>query len=107
MYAYNLRSFKLFWSCSLLPPSDAILSVEELRAEGLAGEIVNIAEAYHDERFNREVDKSTGYRTKSILCMPVVQFLMISCHEEGVRDRNQAGIEAADPCMCGLRGDPF
>eukprot|EP00757_Euglenozoa_sp_SAG-D1_P022762 gene22762-biopygen1962 len=26
-----------------------------------------------------------------------VQFLMNSCHTEGVRDRNRAGIEAADP----------
>eukprot|EP00757_Euglenozoa_sp_SAG-D1_P025963 gene25963-biopygen12358 len=26
-----------------------------------------------------------------------VQFLMNSCHKEGVRDRNRAGIEAADP----------
>eukprot|EP00757_Euglenozoa_sp_SAG-D1_P025111 gene25112-biopygen10414 len=25
------------------------------------------------------------------------QFLMNSCHEEGVRDRNRAGIEATDP----------
>eukprot|EP00757_Euglenozoa_sp_SAG-D1_P026736 gene26736-biopygen17264 len=24
---------------------------------------------------------------------------MISCHEEGARDRNRAGIEAADPWL--------
>ena len=35
------------------------------------GEIINIPEAYEDERFNPAVDKKTGYRTKSILCMPV------------------------------------
>ncbi|ESL06854.1 cAMP-specific phosphodiesterase [Trypanosoma rangeli SC58] len=35
------------------------------------GEIVNIPDAYADDRFNREVDKATGYRTKTILCMPV------------------------------------
>eukprot|EP01135_Chromosphaera_perkinsii_P004850 Nk52_evm14s299 gene=Nk52_evmTU14s299 len=35
------------------------------------GEIVNIADAYEDNRFNREVDKSTGYKTKSILCVPI------------------------------------
>ncbi|RNE97256.1 cAMP specific phosphodiesterase, partial [Trypanosoma conorhini] len=36
-----------------------------------SGETVNISDAYADERFNREVDKATGYRTKTILCMPV------------------------------------
>ncbi|RNF00666.1 cAMP specific phosphodiesterase, partial [Trypanosoma rangeli] len=36
------------------------------------GEIVNISDAYADDRFNREVDKATGYRTKTILCMPVM-----------------------------------
>lgn len=35
------------------------------------GKIVNIPEAYDDKRFNQEVDKKTGYRTRSILCMPI------------------------------------
>ncbi len=33
------------------------------------GEIVN--DAYADERFNREVDRKTGFTTRSILCVPV------------------------------------
>lgn len=36
-----------------------------------ANETIIINDPYGDERFNREVDKSTGYVTKSILCMPV------------------------------------
>lgn len=35
------------------------------------GETINIPEAYADARFNPEVDKKTGYRTRSILCQPV------------------------------------
>ncbi|CAD2221981.1 GAF domain/3'5'-cyclic nucleotide phosphodiesterase, putative [Angomonas deanei] len=35
------------------------------------GDVVNIPNAYEDERFNRDVDKATGYRTKTILCLPV------------------------------------
>lgn len=35
----------------------------------LTGEIINIKDAYADSRFNREVDKRTGYVTRSILCM--------------------------------------
>lgn len=36
-----------------------------------SGETLNIPDAYDDSRFNREFDKKSGYRTKSILCMPV------------------------------------
>jgi len=35
------------------------------------GEIVNIPDAYKDKRFNPDVDKRTGYHTKSILCAPL------------------------------------
>ncbi len=35
------------------------------------GEILNLADAYEDPRFNREVDKATGYRTRALLCMPM------------------------------------
>nr|XP_020633679.1 dual 3',5'-cyclic-AMP and -GMP phosphodiesterase 11A-like [Pogona vitticeps] len=35
------------------------------------GEIVNIPDAYQDRRFNDEIDKLTGYKTKSLLCMPI------------------------------------
>ncbi|MGH9601115.1 MAG: GAF domain-containing protein, partial [Terriglobales bacterium] len=37
----------------------------------LSGETVNIPDAYADPRFNPEVDRRTGYRTRNILCMPV------------------------------------
>ena len=33
---------------------------------------MNIHDAYEDPRFNPEIDKKTGYTTKSILCMPIV-----------------------------------
>ncbi|MBR6722631.1 HD domain-containing protein [bacterium] len=35
------------------------------------GESLNIVDAYNDARFNPEVDLKTGYRTKTILCMPI------------------------------------
>ena len=33
--------------------------------------VLNIKDAYSDPRFNRSVDASTGYKTESILCMPI------------------------------------
>lgn len=35
------------------------------------GQSLNIPNAYHDPRFDPSVDQQTGYRTHSILCMPV------------------------------------
>ncbi|MBI3184007.1 MAG: GAF domain-containing protein [Myxococcales bacterium] len=35
------------------------------------GEIINIVDAYSDDRFNRSIDLTMGYRTKSILCVPM------------------------------------
>lgn len=35
------------------------------------GELLNIPDAYEDPRFNQEVDRQTGYRTRTILCMPI------------------------------------
>ncbi len=36
------------------------------------GEIVNIAHAYADLRFNPAFDKETGFFTRSILCVPII-----------------------------------
>lgn len=56
------------------------LDSQEIRLkmdQGIAGEVVssgrtiNIQDAYRDPRFNREVDQRTGYRTQTILCMPM------------------------------------
>ncbi|KAF4658107.1 hypothetical protein FOL47_008154 [Perkinsus chesapeaki] len=36
-------------------------------------EVINIPDAYADPRFNRQADLTTGYRTRTILAVPVVQ----------------------------------
>ena len=37
-----------------------------------SGRVINIADAYSDPRFNPDFDRHTGYRTHSMLCMPIV-----------------------------------
>ena len=37
-----------------------------------SGKVLNIPDAYADSRFNRQVDLRTDYRTKSVLCYPIV-----------------------------------
>ena len=34
--------------------------------------VIRIEDAYLEEKFNKEVDKKTNYRTKSILCYPII-----------------------------------
>ncbi len=38
---------------------------------GETGQVVNIQDCYADPRFNPDFDKRTGYRTNSMLCMPM------------------------------------
>ena len=35
------------------------------------GELLNVSDPYADPRFNPNVDRQTGYRTRSILCGPL------------------------------------
>lgn len=35
------------------------------------GETIKIKDAYNDSRFNKEIDKHTGYKTYNLLCMPI------------------------------------
>ena len=38
----------------------------------LTGNEIVIEDAYEDERFNRSLDKKSGFRTKQILCVPLI-----------------------------------
>ena len=35
------------------------------------GAVLNISDAYSDERFSKRMDKLTGYKTRNLLCMPI------------------------------------
>jgi GAF domain-containing protein len=76
-------------------------SMQEIRlpvGKGIAGhvaasgETINIPDAYKDLRFNPEVDKQTGFRTRSILCLPM---------------RNRAGDTVGVLQMLNKRAGPF
>ena len=56
------------------------LEIREIRFRigvGIAGDVArtrtvaNVADAYADPRFNQDFDKQTGFRTHSVLCMPL------------------------------------
>jgi len=60
-----------------------------------SGEAVNIPDAYDDDRFNPEIDRKTGYRTKSMLTMPmrdperkIVGVIQLLNHKDGPFERD-------------------
>ena len=57
-----------------------------------SGETMNIPDAYADARFNQAIDKQTGYRTRTILCMPI---------------RNREGKKLGVTQVVNKRGGPF
>jgi len=62
-------------------------------AAAQSGQIIRIDDAYSDPRFNPEIDKQTGFRTRSILCIPL---------------RDQSGkVFAVTQLLNRLDGKPF
>ena len=60
------------------------------------GETINIGDAYKDDRFNRSIDKKTGYRTKSILCMAVRGTKKIVGVVQYINKANDGEFDSAD-----------
>ncbi|WP_407658805.1 GAF domain-containing protein [Leptothoe spongobia] len=65
------------WSQSARSTSGEPINIEISLNSGIAGHVattgesLNIPNPYNDSRFNPQVDKDTGFRTRSILCMPI------------------------------------
>ncbi len=70
------RAVNDLWS--LKASGDGMKEIRFSAAKGIGGyaatynEIVNVEDAYNDHRFNPEIDKVTGYQTRSILASPVL-----------------------------------
>ena len=76
---------------------------------GIAGDVAktrqtaNIADAYTDPRFNPDFDKQTGYRTRSILCLPMMSskgklvgvIQVLNKKDRGVFDERDESLLAA------------
>src|SRR5258705_5905050 len=40
-------------------------------AAALTGKVINVSDAYNDDRFNSAIDTQTGYRTRNLLAVPL------------------------------------
>jgi signal transduction histidine kinase/putative methionine-R-sulfoxide reductase with GAF domain len=70
------------------------------------GQIVNLADAYDDARFDRTWDIKTGYRTQSLLCVPIYDreqrvIAVIQCLNKVDRRRFDAEDEELLRCIGG------
>ena len=82
------------------------LEIKEIRlplGAGIAGNVaknrraINIPDAYADPRFNPDFDNETGYRTRSILCLPLIgnggRLMGVI---QVLNKKDQAGFDEAD-----------
>ncbi|KAL1465015.1 hypothetical protein WDU94_004612, partial [Cyamophila willieti] len=75
-----------------------------------SGEPVNIPDAYLDGRFNQDIDARTGYKTRTLLCMPIKDFngdvigvaQVINKHNDGVFTSNDERVFASYLQFCGI-----
>ena len=78
-----------------------------------SGEIVNIRDAYADQRFDRSVDLATGFTTRSLLCIPIYNNRgeitgvteMINKKDEGLFDEDDEKMLMAFNVFCGISLD--
>ena len=60
------------------------------------GETIKIQDAYKDSRFNKDIDKHTGYKTYNLLCMPIrnIKFEIIGAFQ--VLNKKDGDFTTAD-----------
>jgi signal transduction histidine kinase len=80
----------------------AIAPIRLKKGEGIAGwvadsgQTVNIPDAYSDERFHKDIDQRSGFRTRSILCMPMPDHLGRTIGVVQVLNRRRGGAFDVD-----------
>lgn len=72
-------------------------------------QIINVTDAYQDPRFSGALDKSTGYRTRSVLTVPLlgwekqpVGVLQLLNKSRGVFDAHDESVAAALAAQCAV-----
>ncbi|UCF67515.1 MAG: SpoIIE family protein phosphatase [Acidobacteriota bacterium] len=98
--------------------ADGFDAVRMSARTGITGEciqtrsVINVPEAYSDTRFNRSFDARTGYRTKSLLTMPLIGYdgalvgvLQLLNKQGGAFDEHdeRVGVVLAAQCAVALQ----
>lgn len=91
------------------------VSIRFPATRGIAGEcaktrqVVNVPDCYADPRFNRDVDRKTGYRTRCLLTVPLIGYddtlvgvLQVLNKEDGVLTTEDERIATALAAQCAV-----
>jgi adenylate cyclase len=74
LFLYDRDTGELF---SRVLAGEGVAEIRIAAAAGIAGAVFGagraeiVADAYRDRRFNPEIDRRTGYRTRDVLCVPL------------------------------------
>jgi putative ABC transport system ATP-binding protein len=72
------RAKQRLWSRVTRYETKEVLEISQPLDTGISGYVVatgkslNIPDAYSDSRFNPDIDRETGYQTRNLLCLPIV-----------------------------------
>ena len=75
LWLYNAEDDTIEMRLPMVEPFITVAAGEGLVGECLdKDEVTNVEDCYSDARFNPEVDKKTGYKTRSLLSIPLIGF---------------------------------
>jgi phosphoserine phosphatase len=99
----------------VLEIATGIAPVRISASAGIAGacvrgrRIINVPDCYADERFNPEVDRRSGYRTRCMLTLPLVDHkdvlvgvMQVLNKADGVFDKNDEALATALAAQCAV-----
>ncbi len=103
VFQYDAATHELFatqahgLSRSLRLPADKGIIGEAAKSR----QIINIADAYADPRFNRAVDDATGYRTRCLLTIPLIDYegMLVGVAQVLNKSLEKGGVFGAEDVM--------
>ena len=110
VFQYDPATHELFatqahgLSRSLRLPADKGIIGEAAKSR----QIINIADAYADPRFNRAVDDATGYRTRCLLTIPLIDYegMLVGVAQVLNKSLDRGGVfDAEDVTIAGHLAD--
>jgi len=100
LWLYDATSDELTMRVPELKPPPRMLAAQGLVGECLASrEIINVANAYSDPRFSGIVDKATGYKTHSILSVPLLGWEMQPVGVLQLLNKHAGGFDESDELL--------
>lgn len=102
LFLYNSETDELF---SRIAEGEGVAEIRIRANSGIAGAVYSsgmteiVGNAYQDPRFNQEVDRRTGFRTRDILCVPLRNRLDQLIGVTQVLNKRKGGFSELDAAL--------